>query len=96
MADFLLAAWFLWITPLETALSSFLVATLSASAAFALSPVATASRAARTAVFTSLRTALLRSAAFWLVPIRLICDLIFAMFHFLRCLPAGRNKLENV
>jgi hypothetical protein len=39
---------------------------------------------------------LLRSVALALVPIRLICDLIFAMFHFLRCFaPRKRNKLQK-
>jgi hypothetical protein len=36
---------------------------------------------------------LLRSAAFRLVPMRLICDLMFAMFHFLGLSPrAGQLK----
>ena len=98
-ADLRLAAWFLWITPFETALSSFLPASANAVAAAALSPAAAASRVARIAVFSSLFTALLRSAAFRLVPMRLICDLMFAMFHFLgvhAALAVARNKFKTL
>jgi hypothetical protein len=95
IADFLFAAWLEWITPFETALSSVLPASATAAAAFALSPVAIASRAARTAVRSSLFTALLRSVAFRLVLMRLICDLMFAMFHFLN-LPRKFARLEKI
>src|SRR6185312_10505883 len=78
MADLRFAAWFLCSTPLLAALSSFFVATRRAAAALSLSPATTASRVARMAVLTSLRTALLRSVAFLLVRMRFICDLIFA------------------
>src|SRR4051794_36903203 len=66
-------------TPLLAALSSFLLALRSAASAAFLSPAVMASRVARTAVLSSLLTALLRSCAFLLVPMRLICDLMFAM-----------------
>src|SRR5687767_2155802 len=66
-------------TPLLTALSSFFDASARLSVALSLSPVVMASRAARTADLTSLLTALLRSWAFLLVPMRLICDLMFAI-----------------
>src|SRR5690606_17060745 len=84
MADLRFAAWFSWMTPLLTALSSFLVAFCSAFSAAALSPAATASRVRRTSVFSSLLTALLRSRAFSLVLLRLICDLMFATVKFFR------------
>ncbi len=74
----LFAAWFLWMTPLLAALSSLRVAARRAVVAFSLSPDAIASRVARTALLTSLLTALLRSCAFRLVRMRLICDLMFA------------------
>src|SRR3954469_23731318 len=74
-----LAAWLAWMTPFEVALSSFLVARRRASSAFFLSPAAIAAWVARMAVLSSLLTALLRSCAFLLVPMRLICDLMFAM-----------------
>src|SRR5690349_12671303 len=60
MADLRLAAWFLWITPLLTALSSFLAAARSASFAASLSPEAAASRKERTLVFSADLTDLLR------------------------------------
>jgi hypothetical protein len=78
--DLRFAAWFSWMTPLLTALSSFLDAFASAFSAAALSPAAIASRVRRTSVFSSLLTALLRSRAFSLVLLRLICDLMFATF----------------
>src|SRR3954470_9933179 len=78
MADLRFAAWFWWMTPLLTALSSFFDAVRRALDAAALSPEAMAVRVARTAVLTSLLTALLRSWAFLFVPMRLICDLMFA------------------
>src|SRR5680860_30214 len=80
MADFLLAAWFWWMTPLLAALSSFFDARSRAAVALSLSPAAIAVRVARTAVRSSLLTARLRSVDFWLVRMRLICDLIFATF----------------
>ena len=46
-ADFLLAAWLAWMTPLETALSSFLEATTRAVPAASLSPPESASRTRR-------------------------------------------------
>jgi len=42
---------------------------------------------------------LLRSAAFRLVPMRLICDLMFAMFHFLglhAALAVARNIFKTL
>src|SRR5262245_46019636 len=80
MADLRLAAWFLWITPLLTALSSFLEAVFRASSAASLSPEAAASRNLRTQVRSSLLTALLRSVRFSFVLMRLSCDLMFATF----------------
>src|SRR5690606_27202882 len=72
------AAWFLWITPFETALSSFFEAFAKAVSAAPLSAAAMARRVARTSVFSSLLTMRLRSRAFSLVLLRLICDLMFA------------------
>src|SRR5436190_20913975 len=66
-------------TPLLAALSSFLVARARAVLAAFLSPAVIASRVTRIAVFSSLLTALLRSCAFLLVPMRLICDLMLAI-----------------
>src|SRR3954470_17405415 len=77
-ADLRLAAWFLWMTPLLTALSSFRPATRSASFAASLSPEAAASRKERTAVFSEDLTDLLRRRRFSLVTFRLIWDLMFA------------------
>src|SRR5690606_4468976 len=71
-ADFLLAAWLAWMTPFEAALSSFLLATVSAVAAASLSPEATDSRTLRIEVLRSDFTALLRRRAFSLVRLRLI------------------------
>src|SRR5450756_3198348 len=67
-------------TPLLTALSSFLLAVARAVVAASLSPAATASRTRRTCVLSSVLTALLRSRAFSLVPMRLIWDLMFATY----------------
>src|SRR5882762_5050982 len=78
MADFLLAAWLSWITPLLAALSSCRPASRSSSRALSLSPASAASRNLRIAVFTDDLTDLLRSRAASLVRIRLICDLILA------------------
>src|ERR1044071_5252560 len=80
MADFLLAAWLAWVTPLETALSSLVDAARSASEAASLSPAAAAARNLRTHVRSSLLTALLRSVAFSLVLMRFSWDLMFATF----------------
>src|SRR5215469_13504749 len=78
MADLRLAAWFLWMTPLLTALSSLtLAARIAATAASAL-PASAASRNLRTDVFSSDLTALLRRRAFSFCLLRLICDLMFA------------------
>src|SRR5579871_4075904 len=77
-ADFLFAAWFLWMTPFETALSSWREAARVSSSAFATSPASTASRALRIAVLSEDLIDWLRWRAFSLVLIRLICDLMFA------------------
>src|SRR5262249_57594007 len=60
MADFLLAAWFLWITPLLAALSNARDAARSATTAFSLSPASAASRNLRMDVFSADFTDLLR------------------------------------
>src|SRR5665647_1378407 len=78
MEDFLLAALFLWMTPLVTALSSFVEATLSASAVAAASPESAAVLNLRIQVRSSLLTALLRSVRMAFVLMRLSWDLIFA------------------
>ena len=77
-ADLRLAAWFLWMTPLLTALSSLRLAARSALWVVAASPEAAASRKERTNVFSSDFTALLRSRRFSFVVFRLIWDLMFA------------------
>src|SRR3712207_6805479 len=59
--DLRFAAWFLWMTPLLTALSSLRDAARSAEAAFSASPDSTAVRTVRARVRSSLLTALLRS-----------------------------------
>ena len=78
MDDFLFAALFLWMTPLLTALSSLVEATLSASAAAETSPDAAAVLNLRIQVRISLLTALLRSVALAFVLMRLSWDLMFA------------------
>src|SRR4051794_11604305 len=78
MADFLLAAWLGWRTPLPAALSSLRLAAWSSSAALSLSPAAAASRNFRMAVFTEDLTALLRWRRASLVLMRLIWDLMLA------------------
>src|SRR5512139_3665022 len=78
MADFLFAAWFLWMTPLDAALSSFLLAAFASSCAFSTSPDAAASRNLRIADFSADLTALLRSCAASFCRLRLIWDLMFA------------------
>src|SRR3954471_11626701 len=78
MADLRFAAWFLWMTPFETALSSLREATRLASSAASLFPASAASRNLRTSVFSSDFTALLRWCRFSLCLIRLIWDLMFA------------------
>lgn len=78
IADFLLAAWLAWMTPLLAALSSFLLVLTSSSEALSFSPAATASRKERIAVRSDDFTDWLRSRALSLVLFRLICDLMFA------------------
>src|SRR5580692_1586300 len=78
MADLRLAAWFLWMTPLLTALSSLIDASCIAVSAASALPVSAASRNLRTYVFSSDLTALLRSRAFSFCLLRLIWDLMFA------------------
>src|SRR5689334_25155391 len=78
MADFLFAAWFAWMTPLLTALSSLVEAALRASLAAAASPDSAAFWNLRIQVLSSLLTALLRSVAVRFVLIRLSWDLMFA------------------
>src|ERR1700743_3761818 len=75
-ADFLFAAWLLWMTPLLAALSSLRLVDTSSSAAFSFSPAAAASRNARTAVRSDDFTDLLRSRARSLVRLRFCCDLL--------------------
>ena len=60
MADLRFAAWFLWMTPFEAALSSLREAVRSAAAAASASPAATALSTARMAVLISDFTATLR------------------------------------
>src|SRR3954453_22723033 len=78
MADLRLAAWFLWMTPLVAALSSSREAVRRWVDAAWGSPASAASRNRRTAVLSSLFTALLRTRrrSFW--PIRLIWLLMLA------------------
>src|SRR5205823_4732874 len=78
MADLRLAAWFLWITPLLTALSSWREAAWASSAAFAVSPASAASRNRRMCVRRADLMALLFARAFSFVLFRLIWDLMFA------------------
>ena len=78
MADLRLAAWFLWMTPLEAALSSARLAAWASVVALSLSPAATASLKRRTAVRRPDLTALLRWRDFSLVLMRFIWDLMFA------------------
>src|ERR1700760_3698033 len=78
MADLRFAAWFLWMTPLLTALSRARDAACSSATAPALSPVSAASRNLRTEVFSELLTALLRRRAFSFVLLRLIWLLMLA------------------
>ena len=61
--DFLFAAWFLWMTPLLTALSSLVEATARAAFASSALPESAASRNLRIAVLNSDLIALLRSVA---------------------------------
>src|SRR4051812_50160101 len=78
MPDLRFAAWFLWMTPLLTALSSALLACARAVPAAAGSPASAAVRKRRTAVFRADLTATLRCRARSLVRFRLIWDLMFA------------------
>src|ERR1700733_4583319 len=77
-ADFLFAAWFLWITPLLTALSSLRLVETSSSAALSVSPASAASRNARTAVRSDDFTDLLRRRLRSLLRLRFCCDLMLA------------------
>src|ERR1700745_4483854 len=83
-ADFLFAAWFLWITPLLAALSNLRRVETSSSAALSFSPAAAASRNARTAVRSDDFTDLLRSRARSFVRVSFCCDLLLATRSFLR------------
>src|SRR5689334_24458658 len=78
IADFLLAAWFLWMTPLEAALSSLRPAAAASAFAWSASPASAASRKRRTADFSADFTDLLRSCAASFCRLRLIWDLMFA------------------
>src|SRR4051812_24183721 len=78
MADFLFAAWFLWITPAEAALSSLRLAAAARALASSVLPASAASRNLRTADFSADFTDLLRSCAFLFCRLRLIWDLMFA------------------
>src|SRR3954468_10084769 len=89
MADLRLAAWFLWMTPLEAALSSCLPAA-TARVLASSEPASAASRNLRTEVFSADFTALLRSCAASFCRLRLIWDLMFATSGSpLRCGGAG-------
>ena len=86
-ADLRFAAWFGWMTPLETALSRLRDAATSSTWAVALSPDSAALRTRRTDVFSADLTDLLRRRAASLVRMRLIWDLILATpdcLHFVR------------
>ena len=78
MADLRLAAWFLWMTPLEAALSSWRVASAASVLASSALPASAASRNLRTDVFSADFTDLLRSWAASFCRLRLIWDLMFA------------------
>ena len=78
IADFLLAAWLAWMTPLLTALSSWRAAALNAAWASSFLPCSAASRNWRIAVLSADLTLLLRRRATSLVRMRLIWDLMFA------------------
>src|SRR6185436_3388648 len=82
-ADFLFAAWFLWMTPLLAALSSLRLVAASNSAALSFSPASSASRKPRTAVRRADFTDWLRRRAFSLVRMRFFCDLMLATRKFL-------------
>ena len=81
-ADFLLAAWFLWMTPLLAALSSWRLVATRSSSALVLSPAAAASRNARIAVRSPDFTDWLRCRAASLVRIRFTWDLMLATRRF--------------
>src|SRR4051812_41142457 len=78
MADLRLAAWFLWMTPLEAALSSARTASRAAASTSSGVPTAAVSRNLRTVVLSADFTDLLRSWAAWFCLLRLIWDLMFA------------------
>src|SRR3954447_19859388 len=92
MPDLRLAAWFLWMTPLLTALSRALLAVARAVAAASASPASAAVRKRRTDVFRADLTATLRCRARSLVRFRLIWDLMFATREP-RCLAEGGVRL---
>src|SRR5688572_12274476 len=72
IADLRLAAWFLWITPLETALSSLREASRMSAVAVSRSPPSDASWNLRTAVLSADLTDLLRKRRFSFCLLRLI------------------------
>src|SRR5690606_8653984 len=78
IADLRFAAWFLWMTPLLTALSSLRDASRISAAAASVSPLAAVSWNLRMAVFSDDFTDLLRSRRFSFCRLRLIWDLMFA------------------
>src|SRR5215216_4972662 len=78
MEDLRFAAWFLWMMPLDAALSRALPASAARTLASSAVPASAASRNLRTEVFRADLTALLRSCAASFCRLRLICDLMFA------------------
>src|SRR5690606_18113019 len=79
MALLRFAAWFLWMTPLLAALSSWRAAARCSSVACATFPASAASRNLRTAVFRDDRTARFRIRAFSFCRMRFFCCLMLAM-----------------
>ena len=77
-ADFLLAAWFLWITPLLAALSSLRLVDASSSAALSLSPASTASRNRADSRAKRRLHRLVAQSGRSLVRMRFCCDLMLA------------------
>src|SRR6478752_8629859 len=86
--DLRFAAWLLWMTPREAALSSAFIASRLAATAASLSPASDSSRNLRTAVFRRDFTAWLRWRAFSFCLLRLLWDLMFAT--------CGSSELELV
>src|SRR5688500_5068540 len=78
MADLRFAAWVLWMTPFDAALSSLRVAAAASVRAFSASPDSAASLKRRMAVFRADLTDLLLSCATRFCLFRLIWDLMFA------------------